>query len=633
MEANAKAADLGLGPPVNMAEVRGAQRRLGTMVYACELETFDPLWKTEMLESQASIQCQHHANTVIDEVVEKECTPVIASREAEWREMVQCVGIALENQNERLYRSGILTCAHYRTLAQLWEKNTSEESRMDTDTEGKLDHLRDQFDDLFDDTEDAIREQVKAVRNAPDMNSLEHNKRAVLETLATLENGYREFHTKSSVVMKEHPVAAKQQSLVVVRDICAHLDIEVPETEDQRKERLLVALGALPAPAAAPIQSAVVEGEDDGGEDGGAAAAVEAEVSPRSAVGGAANPQGEEGGDAEGGGEGGEEGGGEEGSTVKSERALSPRVDLNDFKEEVALTSLGDVACLRRTLWDDGAEATICALHTPLMERAVALADPPEEDEGSDQDDEFSPRPGSGDVGEGGGDVGEDVDGGGGAEGGPGSESSPRKSAGGETPRSQTNPDGEPGDGGDGGEEVAAEEAAAAEPVEEVVPEPFPWEKPLPYMENNQTPCMEQIVIEPLVVLDMLGRLRGAVLNELGQSQEARDRQITGLFEKRKEQLLQELEERLRKHWPRKGRIDMESHQPREGELLAHRQKLDRHLRSMREKGTFIAAQFDKRLQKAQMEVKNYKKKQKVLLAQLGMQQNLAQLQVLKYPY
>ena len=77
----------------------------------------------------------------------------------------------------------------------------------------------------------------------------------------------------------------------------------------------------------------------------------------------------------------------------------------------------------------------------------------------------------------------------------------------------------------------------------------------------------------------------------------------------------------------------MESHQPREGELLAHRQKLDRHLRSMREKGTFIAAQFDKRLQKAQMEVKNYKKKQKVLLAQLGMQQNLAQLQVLKYPY
>ncbi|CAN0359044.1 unnamed protein product [Ectocarpus sp. 12 AP-2014] len=40
--------------------------------------------------------------------------------------------------------------------------------------------------------------------------------------------------------------------------------------------------------------------------------------------------------------------------------------------------------------------------------------------------------------------------------------------------------------------------------------------------------------------------------------------------------LSEELEERLRKHWPRKGRTEVGSRQPREGELHAHRQKARR---------------------------------------------------------
>ncbi|CAM9400850.1 unnamed protein product [Ectocarpus fasciculatus] len=50
------------------------------------------------------------------------------------------------------------------------------------------------------------------------------------------------------------------------------------------------------------------------------------------------------------------------------------------------------------------------------------------------------------------------------------------------------------------------------------------------------------------------------------------------------EYLAEELEERLRKHWPRKGRTEVGSRQPREGELHSHRQKARRFVRQVRDK-------------------------------------------------
>ncbi|KAF1778966.1 protein of unknown function DUF4455 [Phytophthora cactorum] len=41
------------------------------------------------------------------------------------------------------------------------------------------------------------------------------------------------------------------------------------------------------------------------------------------------------------------------------------------------------------------------------------------------------------------------------------------------------------------------------------------------------------------------------------------------------------LEERLRVHWPRKGRLDVQFYQPRMGELLSHQQRQERHLRGI----------------------------------------------------
>ncbi|CAM9994115.1 unnamed protein product, partial [Ectocarpus sp. 12 AP-2014] len=64
------------------------------------------------------------------------------------------------------------------------------------------------------------------------------------------------------------------------------------------------------------------------------------------------------------------------------------------------------------------------------------------------------------------------------------------------------------------------------------------------------------------------------------------------------EYLSEELEERLRKHWPRKGRTEVGSRQPREGELHAHRQKARRFVRQVRDKLSEQEKAFREELQR-----------------------------------
>lgn len=47
---------------------------------------------------------------------------------------------------------------------------------------------------------------------------------------------------------------------------------------------------------------------------------------------------------------------------------------------------------------------------------------------------------------------------------------------------------------------------------------------------------------------------------------------------------VEELDENLRKQWPRKGRLEVEIYQQRKSEITAHNKKYERHVRAQLEK-------------------------------------------------
>ncbi|KAH8059197.1 DUF4455-containing protein [Aureococcus anophagefferens] len=95
----------------------------------------------------------------------------------------------------------------------------------------------------------------------------------------------------------------------------------------------------------------------------------------------------------------------------------------------------------------------------------------------------------------------------------------------------------------------------------------------------------------------------------------------------RRAEYTEELEERLRTHWPRKGRSEVSFRQPREGELIMHRQRKERHMRIIQQRDRLQTADCLAALADAEAKVAAFSTSLAALEASLGSMGSLAGLQ------
>ena len=119
-------------------------------------------------------------------------------------------------------------------------------------------------------------------------------------------------------------------------------------------------------------------------------------------------------------------------------------------------------------------------------------------------------------------------------------------------------------------------------------------------------PCVEDLSLPTDKVCSMVSNLRRALIDVAETTAAAREREIGSLFQERKNDYTFELEERLRTHWPRKGRTDVGAQQPRIGELIAHRQRHERQVRSIKIKLRAQDEHFASLLEQARATITKY---------------------------
>ncbi|KAJ8601120.1 hypothetical protein CTAYLR_008829 [Chrysophaeum taylorii] len=90
---------------------------------------------------------------------------------------------------------------------------------------------------------------------------------------------------------------------------------------------------------------------------------------------------------------------------------------------------------------------------------------------------------------------------------------------------------------------------------------------------------VRRVALDKTAAVEMLTELRLARMTAMEARAARRTKKIERLTKTRLAKLTEELEERLRTHWPRKGRTEVSFRQPREGELIAHHQRTQRHVR------------------------------------------------------
>ncbi|GMF39678.1 unnamed protein product [Phytophthora fragariaefolia] len=160
--------------------------------------------------------------------------------------------------------------------------------------------------------------------------------------------------------------------------------------------------------------------------------------------------------------------------------------------------------------------------------------------------------------------------------------------------------------------------------------------------EADTTRLLQQAVLEKVqreflvlsipsdTVESMLATFRYSIISKYDSDAAAISTQTDNTRTERHASSSMLLEERLRVHWPRKGRLDVQFYQPRMGELLNHQQRQERHLRGLWAKVEEQQSLFAKRVEAALIHVEQARIAQVSFQAQLPLQLSLAALQGLE---
>lgn len=560
---------------INMMEVRSVQRRIGSVAYADLLPEAIQVILREVLEA---CELQHTSNRVVDAVLARECAPLVEQREAEGRALLRRVGLSLEAQAVRLASCCEKVCVHFIAIANKDEAQAVLEDDTDERYKDELDGALDDYEDEDDELEAKLEKALKKLRHAEDAVALERNMENALNVLQEIEDHYRRYHSRATSLAAEHPVAVAQNLRRYRKSLCLSFGLIFP-TADEDDGISVVEEEPAPEDGVEEAKSAVDgdgAADDDAAEAKGAESVAAADADEKVAEAGFA------GGDDE------------------SQEGKTPAAEEED--DEVHLDSL--------EVWETTNGTTYRVKRSPedWAELLLTVSD----DEDSDEEPDVNERRASqlqdgiqdADALEGGSEAPDDA--------------ADAEAAAGDQSGGEEGKDGEGKEGSTDGKSAVEEEPPKIdEPVDEFgMPVDPAGERCVVYLE---VPRDE--------VSGIVSEFRSTFFERWDEYIAKRRADVQALYEERATSLTEEVEERLRRHWPRKGHAEVKVKQPREGELISHRQKFERHVRKMLERNAKHDAEFDKIVVEAHEAVKTYNAKAAALAKALPSRTNLAALQ------
>ena len=113
-----------------------------------------------------------------------------------------------------------------------------------------------------------------------------------------------------------------------------------------------------------------------------------------------------------------------------------------------------------------------------------------------------------------------------------------------------------------------------------------------PPCDNRGSPWVVSIELAPDTLIDIVCDLRDSMISCLELEAHERVVATEKMSRGNKSQFTEELEDRVRTHWPRRGRVETQIKQPREAELLGHQEKTWRHIESIQSKMISLQSKF-----------------------------------------
>ncbi|GBG27268.1 Coiled-coil domain-containing protein 180 [Hondaea fermentalgiana] len=618
--------------PLNLADLRAAQKILGTVISVSGLPS---ALCDELEHCRDTLRIQMNVNSTVDEIIHSHCEDRIGIRETELQAYRENLAGHTYKQNAMLSTNMSSLCDFMVGIARILREARENEEKMDVHFENALDQLADQFEDDDGQREAQFSEATDRLRHAPDKASLQESFEDALQILAEIDAGYRRYHKDGVRLSREHPRRAHHEATEQHCRVAAHfgflhigengepiaLDNAQIAAEDENAETATQGQDARSAEVRTNDQDsdgAATEKSDEqdpinGSEPDGSISAdttggdLSEEQKTNADLVSTGEAQEVKAGRGENGqGEGDDDDISEEEKDGEEEQDQLLHVVLNSqfaFAQQMTTADLAasilkpppSESCSEEDDFEDGESET----------RSLTDADLNEEDQENDE---------SGDA--------EKMT----TEGGGGEEEENNEAKDTTLEDDENDADGENAELEDHGKvdisgrdgTGSGEESKGADDLFSTRPE---------LCACPPTPVWPSLHISLDHVVPLVETVRNAVLKTTCEFRASRKAEMDKLCVERCEDYTEELEERLRLHWPRKGRTDVKFQQPRAGELLQHQQRHDRHVRAVQMKNKYQGQQFARKTAKVKEALRKFKQFMNGLRLHLEAQSNAAALQ------
>ena len=215
-----------MGQVLPMQAIRALQRRIAVIAAASDLSDDA---KSVIKTMLAACNIQSIANSTVDSVISNEALPLISSREKESNSLLKRIGTALDKQAARLRDGGVRTCEFLREIARAVYAHAKEQRVTDEEIADNLNGCIDEYVDIAEKLENTFLELEKPVREAPHLKALSDRFDAANKGLDNIDNNYRVYADQVLNWTKLHPKRMGSALRVQRKALCALFGLTFPE--------------------------------------------------------------------------------------------------------------------------------------------------------------------------------------------------------------------------------------------------------------------------------------------------------------------------------------------------------------------------------------------------------------------
>ncbi|CAM9524177.1 unnamed protein product, partial [Sphacelaria rigidula] len=210
---------------IDMIQVRAVQRRLGMFASVSDLTD---KFKEELRGIRTALEQQRACNLAVDAVVVEEANGELDARFSEHSQLLDLSIRAMDSHALGLHTCAEQVCSFFAAVAMELETHESTEVAIDDAAEARMFECKEDFRLADEDREEAVKASTDRVRMAADEEELEVSFAKAISLLDEVEESYREYHKIAFTAATVHPFQATEEAVRVRAAIAALLGLRPP---------------------------------------------------------------------------------------------------------------------------------------------------------------------------------------------------------------------------------------------------------------------------------------------------------------------------------------------------------------------------------------------------------------------